>query len=205
MHSRSLVLALLLLAGLLGGIEPALAHKVKVFATVEGTVLSGYVYYPGGGKAKNVPVRFLDPHGVSLGETTTNDEGEFRFTATVRVDHRIVVDTGEGHRAEFTVPAADLPESLGTPVAAAPVAPADPRPAASVPANPEAVATGPTAEALQELIEKAVARQVRPLREQLDAYEAKIRWHDMLGGIGYILGLAGLSFYLLVRRSPPTG
>lgn len=189
---------LLGLAGLLAMIEPALAHKVKAFATVEGTVLSGYVYYPGGGKAKNIPVRFFDPHGVSLGETTTNDEGEFRFTATVRVDHHIVADTGDGHRAEFTVLATDLPASLGTPAAAA--IPAEPPPAAPVPANPAAVTTGPTVEALPALIEQAVARQVRPLREQLEAYEAKIRWHDVLGGIGYILGLAGLSYYLLARR-----
>lgn len=41
-------------------------------------------------------------------------------------------------------------------------------------------------------IEQAVARAVRPLREQLALERERARLRDVLGGIGYILGLAGL-------------
>ena len=35
-----------------------------------------------------------------------------------------------------------------------------------------------------------------PLREQLDQYEEKTRLHDVIGGLGYIVGLMGIAFYL---------
>lgn len=50
------------------------------------------------------------------------------------------------------------------------------------------------------LVEEAVARQVRPLREQLLAHEERVRLRDILGGIGYILGLAGLVLWWHARR-----
>ena len=56
----------------------------------------------------------------------------------------------------------------------------------------------PTASSLdlQQQIETALARQLRPLREQLDAWQEQIWLHDILGGLGYIIGLAGLAYGL---------
>ena len=42
--------------------------------------------------------------------------------------------------------------------------------------------------------------QVRPLQEQIQHYENKIRLHDVVGGIGFIVGLAGVSFYFAGKR-----
>ena len=56
---------------------------------------------------------------------------------------------------------------------------------------------------LEDMVERAVARHVRPLRRQIEAYEHKIRLHDVLGGIGYILGIAGILFFVRARRSAP--
>jgi nickel transport protein len=52
------------------------------------------------------------------------------------------------------------------------------------------------------MVEQAVARQVRPLREQLIAHQDRIRLQDLLGGIGYILGLAGLVLWWRSRSGP---
>jgi nickel transport protein len=52
------------------------------------------------------------------------------------------------------------------------------------------------------MIERAVARQVRPLREELMAAQDQARLHDILGGIGYILGLTGIALWWRARRSP---
>jgi nickel transport protein len=59
--------------------------------------------------------------------------------------------------------------------------------------------------ALEAAIERAVARQIRPLREQLIAAEDRIRLQDILGGIGFIMGLTGLALWLTSRRrsGPP--
>ena len=50
-------------------------------------------------------------------------------------------------------------------------------------------------------LEAAVARQLRPLREQLDGYENSIRVRDVMGGIGYLFGLAGLIVMLKHRKA----
>jgi nickel transport protein len=49
-------------------------------------------------------------------------------------------------------------------------------------------------------LEAAIARQIRPLREQLDAAESRIRLHDLMGGIGTIFGLFGCWAWLQSRR-----
>jgi nickel transport protein len=38
------------------------------------------------------------------------------------------------------------------------------------------------------------------LHEELRAYEDRTRLRDLLGGVGYILGVAGIAFYLLACR-----
>jgi nickel transport protein len=54
---------------------------------------------------------------------------------------------------------------------------------------------------LEELVEGAVARRLRPLQRELTDFKESARFHDILGGIGYIVGIAGISFYFLgVRR-----
>lgn len=174
----------------------AMAHKIKVFATAEGTVISGYAYLTGGTRVKDALVRVKAADDTLLGETTVDSTGTFRFEAKQPIDHRIIVDAGGGHVAEFTVKASELTgmDTAGTASIAA---------AADNATSEEPSSVSLSTATLQTLVDKAVARQLRPLREQLDAYQAETRWQDILGGIGYILGIAGIAFYLLARRQTP--
>ena len=194
------VLFAVLVALLSGG--SAFAHKLKVFATAEGTRICGYVYFPGGGRAKAVKVEVLGPAGTKLGEATTDGKGEFTFEARVRCDHTLVADSGDGHRATFLLEAAELPDALPTP--GGPKAEDAPKPSAAGPA-PRPVPQAPLAPELTQMLDEAVARHVRPLREQLERYEEKRRLHDILGGIGYIVGITGLAFYFLGARRRKEG
>ncbi|SBW06640.1 conserved exported hypothetical protein [uncultured Alphaproteobacteria bacterium] len=173
MIRRILVVCLLAFA-LFGGASEALAHKMKVFASADGAEISGYAYFGGGNRAVGVRV-VATADGAQAFAGTTDAEGRFAFRAARRADHLIVVDSGDGHLAQTVVPAADLPEAAQ---------------GASV----------PVAADVEALVEHAVARQIRPLREQLDAYEEKVRWHDVLGGLGVIFGVAGLSYGLAMHR-----
>ncbi|MBC7908010.1 MAG: hypothetical protein H7Y60_14875 [Rhodospirillaceae bacterium] len=49
-------------------------------------------------------------------------------------------------------------------------------------------------------IEAAVARQIRPLRLQIDAMEERARFSDIMGGIGTIFGLFGIAAWIAARR-----
>ena len=172
------LLALLLLA------SPAQAHKLKLFVTTEGPASIGSAYFSGGGKAMGIGGVIQAPDGTVAGEVKTDQDGAFRFTATTRMDHTISMDSGDGHVATAQVTAAELPPSL----------PAGPS-VTTVPATAIAPAVGDL-----DAVEAAVARQIRPLRQQLDAYEDKVRLHDILGGIGTIFGLFGVAAWLSARR-----
>ena len=148
---------------------PAQAHKLKVFATVEGAEIVGTAYFAGGGKAMGAEGRLLTADGAEEARFVTAEDGGFRLKAPAGVDHTIVVDAGDGHVARASLTALE-------PAAA---------PASGQP---------------MDAVEAAVARQIRPLREQLDAYEERVRLHDLMGGIGTIFGLFGVFAWVRSRR-----
>ena len=195
--ARWLLSALLLLIAFPASL--AFAHKLKAFGFAEGAAIHGSVYFSGNVAAQGVRIQVFDPDGALLAETTSDDDGRFTITARRRVDHRIVADSGDGHRAEYIVPAHELPPALPGPATSATSGAAQ----ATEPADPPAgvsAGVGPPAE-LEGMIERTVARQVGPLREQLDAFEHRVRWHDVLGGLGYILGITGIGCWLIARRN----
>lgn len=164
---------------------PAQAHKLRLFVTVEGTALVGSAYFSGGGKAMGGAGMAQAPDGSVLERFATAEDGSFRLTARARMDHILSVDSGDGHVATVVVAAEELPASL-------PMGPASRGRDAAAPDLPPG--TG------MEAVEAAVARQIRPLRQQLDAYEDKVRLHDVLGGIGTIFGVFGIAAWIAARR-----
>lgn len=181
--SRSVVTFVLPL--LLAGVSHA--HGLNLFAAPEGDAIKGSVYFASG-PAKNITVKVFGPDDALLGETVSGEDGAFLWTPPQRCELRFVAETMDGHRAEFVVGASELSESLPE---AAPVV-AEPAPASAAPQAPPPADAAPKEADLQQLIESAVRREVRPLRAQLDALEHATRLRDVLGGIGYIVGVAGL-------------
>ena len=170
----------------------AQAHRLNIFASTDGAAIKGTVYFQGMIPARAAHVAVFDPKGALVTEMLTDDDGRFAFVAGQRVDHRIVVDLEDGHRAAFVVPAAQLPPALPPGSPAGEVSASTPAAAKPIPKAAPA--------AIEAMVDAAVARHVGPLREQIAAYENKIRWHDVLGGIGYIAGISGLACYVLARR-----
>ncbi len=171
--------------------SPALAHKFHVFATVDGRTIQGEVYVRAGEPVREAKIELLDAAGRKLGETVSDDEGRFQFTASTRQDHRLVARAGEGHAAEYTVTADELPADLPDAVAASSVA----KPAG---ASPGAVRPGGRASADERL--DSIQRELVQLRKDLAHANQRIRLQDVVAGIGYILGLMGLAFYFLGLR-----
>jgi nickel transport protein len=192
---------------------PAYAHKLKLWASAQsGARIEGYAYFPGGGRAPGAKVEVFDPAGRRLAECPTDNQGAFAYDAPYRCDLEFRADSGDGHAASMTVTAAELPETLP------PFPGADaqaPPPSSGDTSNGRkftrrggpAVAPGngdlPVA-ARSPAGQDALARQIAQLREQLNAYEDKVRLRDVLGGIGYIAGLAGVVLYFKgrARRNP---
>lgn len=176
---------------------PALAHKLKLFATVEGTIIRGRVYFAGDSRAKGIRITVQGPAGEPLAEAVSDEDGRFAVDARERVDHHLVADSGDGHQARFVVAAADLPPGLPE------------RPGRNVVADVPTIAPSsaqrdqppaPAAAEIEALVDRAVARHVRPLAERLVALEDTLRWRDILGGLGYIAGVTGVACYVAARR-----
>jgi len=176
--------ALCLILGLTLAASPVCAHKIKVFANRIGDAIEGYAYYPGG-TGYHGTITLLDQDSRVLMETTTTADGRFRFDNAPRTVLTLVAASGDGHRAEFTLTSPTAHQTETPPLPAAPS-----REEKTLPDQAPSVA----------LIEEAVARAVQPLAEQLERHEERTRIRDILGGIGYIVGLFGL-FSLFKRRS----
>jgi len=96
--------------------------------------------------------------GNVLATTTTDDAGHFRIEAKRRVDHRIIVDGGDGHVATYTIRADELPDSLF-------LSPPTPLVQAGEGSLPALSAPGTD---WRTFIDQSIARQIRPFREQID-------------------------------------
>lgn len=153
----------------------ASAHALHIFALTDGQHLLGRAYFGENLPAVREEVMLYGERAELVAKTQTDDMGRFVFELPKRQDYTVIIEGMEGHRAEHHLAAQEIPENT------VPNLPAD------------------SAE-LQTLISKAVRQEIQPLREQLDRYSLRIYWHDVLGGIGYILGLSGLFFYFQAKR-----
>ena len=169
---------------------PAHAHRLKVFATVADGVISGYAFFVGGGRPRGAVLVITDGTGAEVNRGTTGDGGTFSWRPPAPGLFKISVDAGDGHVATATLGQ----ERLGGGVPAPP-------PGGATVAAPECPAADPGLAALvEQAVDRAVAREVRPLLEGFAAAEDRIRFSDVVGGLGAILGLAGLGMWLSARR-----
>mgnify|MGYP006295030885 FL=1 len=202
--------------------DPALAHKLNLFAAADGRRIQGEVYFAGGAKATDVPVLVQNAAGEVLAELRSGADGGFAYQAEAPVTHRIVAETPDGHRATWRIGAGELAAAFPQATAPADSSNGGSKPATSGAGSHSGAGTGgaraggsddqphsppPTADAdlaldpaLAAAIERAVARQVRPLREEALAAREAVQLRDVLGGLGYILGLAGLGLWWRCRR-----
>lgn len=191
-----LLFFLLLMGAFATGPGPAWAHRVTVFAWVDGDMVFCESSFAGGRPVKNGEILVEDQKGSLLLSGRTDDRGEFSFTAPQKSEMTIVVNAGEGHRGEWKVRAEEFgmePES--------PDEDAGPE-AGETKQKPMQVPENADLEALvQKAVEQALDKKLAPLKRQLAlAGREKTGLAGILGGIGYILGLVGLAAYMDFRK-----
>lgn len=172
---------------------PVFAHNLILEAYPFGDEIAGEAFFSDGVMVGETVVDIFGPEGEKIGEAKTDEYGSFTFTPTQKVDHILRVDAGAGHVAEVRIPAGGLPGGVsdaaapaGQNIEPAPVAEAAPAPAID--------------STLASQIGDAVRNEIRPLRQELAVYSARSSYPVILGGIGYIVGLAGLAYLLMALR-----
>lgn len=177
----------------------AKAHRLKVFAQADGALVRGQVYFVGGAKAINAAVRIKISDGQLLAELRTDAEGRFSYQLSRPDDLLIEADSGDGHEASWPIKAQELaPAFAGLDQGKAPAEAQ--QPASSAASHSGTQVAGDVQTPSMAELELAIARQIAPLREELSAAGDERRLQDIIGGLGYIFGLAGLALWWKSRR-----
>lgn len=178
----------------------ALAHKVTVFAWVEGDTVYTESKFSGGRVAKDARIEVYNAAGEMVLEGRTDDQGKFDFRPPHPEALRIVLIGGAGHRNEWQVAAEEF---VGAPtkVPTATDVTAAPGPAQVSPASVVGeVAVNLSPADLQALVEQSLDKKLAPILHRLGNLDQGPSLSDIIGGLGYILGLVGLGAYLHSRR-----
>jgi nickel transport protein len=180
-----------LLAGLffLLASGPLFAHKISVLGWVEEDTVFIEGYFSGGTKPRDAELQIFDPDGNILAEGRTDDNGEYSFKVPAVTTLRVHLNAGAGHQAECEIPEEEIR--------------AEAEATSPVSGNGEGAATGSINEAaLRKIVSSEVNKQLKHFANQMKSAEAGAEpsLTDILGGIGYIIGLVGLGMFFNYRR-----
>ncbi len=207
MKRLNLVFSLLVLLVALG-VSPVEAHKVRIFAYCEGDTIMGETAFSGGRTPKNAEITVTDAaSGKTITTCRTNDHGEFSFPVPARardqrLDLKLILHAGEGHRGEWLLKAEDyLDEGNGDSETRA----TPPEKAATEsPAPTEKTETVKNLDEQQisRLIEQALDRKLGPIKRLLlENQDRGPTVQDIIGGIGWLIGLAGIAAYFKAKKN----
>jgi nickel transport protein len=177
---------------------PAQAHRVNVFAWVEGGTVYGEAAFSGGKPAVNSLVAVLDAAtGEELLSLSTDAEGKFSFPVPKAAkergsDLKIALQAGMGHADMWVVKAAEFGAARPEGASKSPTITADSAKAAKAISQAQLDELSASVRAL----ERQVGEMAQILARQSDAGPGL---REILGGIGYILGLIGVAAYVRSR------
>ena len=177
----------------------ASAHKVMIFAWVEGDTVYTESKFSGGKRVKKGDVMVYDLKGNRLLKGKTSEQGEFSFKIPEKTAMKIVLLAGIGHRAEWTVP---LEEIQGIASETSEITTNHSTIAKEPDKQTQSVSvTNLSPDDIQLAFEKALDKKLKPVMKKLaESQEHGPTVKDILGGIGYILGLVGVASYFHYRR-----
>jgi nickel transport protein len=180
------------------------AHKVNVFAWVEGDTVFVEGYFPGGKKSQDSLVEVFNSAGTKLLEGRTNKKGEFSFKIPEKTDLKIILTSSMGHKNDFIVPASNFQEVESSPSSPAQSFAESARDSSAHPADLsqlEGMIDKALDRKLAPVIDKALDRKLAPVIKLIrDTRKEGPTIAEIVGGIGYIFGLVGVAVYFSNRK-----
>ena len=156
--------------------SPVFAHKVNIFAYKEENEIKTESYFSDGTLAKNSKVEVYNKEGKKILDGKTDEKGEFSFSIPDEEGElRMVLLASMGHRAETVISVEG----------------------ASGEEQEEITAEE---EKLKRIVNRAVENAVFPVIKMLEEERKRIRFVDIVSGLGYILGISGIAFFLYKRK-----
>ena len=183
------------------------AHNVTVFAWVDGDTIHTQSKFRGGKRVKNAPILVYDFKDVLLLEGKTDGKGMFSFKIPQKTALKIVLKASMGHLAMWKLRA----EELGETESKTAVQPTGIK-------APLAIDSGSTGiqknvdvfgstkislerREIEEIIDASLDKKLQPITQMLaNAMNQEPGFTEIMGGIGYILGIVGIALYFSNRK-----
>lgn len=175
----------------------AQAHKVNIFAYAENGMVHTESYFSDGRGAMNSTVEVFEVSSKRLLLTGKTDKnGEFSFKIPQATDLRILVTASGGHKNEYFLSGDEVRAALGRVKASGKL------PSEKVEKNnnqtfPKMMIEIDSSQ-LEVLLTQVVEKETAPIMKKLLRMEEQMHKptiQEVLGGIGYILGLMGIAIY----------
>ncbi len=168
-------------------------HRVNVFCWVEGNQVKCEAKFTPGGPVKGGEIDvFSQQTGERLLTTKTNLKGQASFPIPKDAiknhwDLKVVCNAEMGHKNFWVVRSDELSASEPS--------------SGSVEQAAPPVGIAISQKDLEDLISRTMNRELAPIKKELaELSQDRITVQDVLGGLGYILGLAGIAFYILGKK-----
>jgi len=217
--SRGARISLLLLVLILATAASVQAHRVIIFAWVEDGTVYTESQFPGGAPVQGGEIEVRESSGETVLTGITDEEGIFSFdldTLEEPTALKMVLKAGMGHQAQWELPLAEVAAAMGRMSSSSGGAGAEKVDAAadrqqdfetSFAGRDVARTAGQQAgcldaAAVQALVEASLDKKISPVMKRLLAMEEAmaIGLDDVMAGIGYIFGLAGVAAMVYSRK-----
>ncbi len=192
---------------LISGVKITYAHKVSVFAYSENGIIYTESYFPDGTPVINGEIKVYDSKGKLLVSGKTDKDGLYNFKVPKIDDLKIVCLASMGHRAEFILKRDDIvvSENAGSKGYTEEEKSGEVINNGNTDVNdkmgPKGVYSNLTENEIRKIVEEEVSKQLKPIARGI----AKLQENrpgptEIIGGIGYILGLVGIAMYFASKR-----
>ncbi|MDL1968703.1 MAG: hypothetical protein LWW97_09205 [Deltaproteobacteria bacterium] len=188
---------------------PAFAHKVSIFAWVEGDTVYTQSKFSGGKRAKNSSVIVFDSDGNKLLEGKTDNNGEFSFKIPKQTALKVVLKASMGHMSEWKIPLEEINHEA---VSNNSEPESDIKVSYETSSRSQTINSGIDLSALskshensrqeiKKLIDESLDRKLAPIMNMLaDSYGGAPSLTEIISGTGYIFGLVGVAMYFTSRK-----
>lgn len=171
------------------------AHKVSIYAYAENGMIYSESYFIDGTRCKNSLVEVFDEkNGTKLLEGRTDEEGKFSIKIPKVTSLKLVLNASMGHRAEFTISENEVREAMDIkgqkPEAQSQKSSPSPK--------KETIKPSISNTEIEAIVENVLDKKLQPMLRMLvklqeDAGKPGIT--EIIGGIGYIIGILGILAY----------
>lgn len=159
------------------------SHKINIFTYKEGRKIFVEGYFTDGTPAKNSLIQVYNEKGEKIIEGKTNAEGIFSFDIPNCKNIKIFLTGDAGHKISTEM---ELKKEIKSEKIEK--------------RKDEKVNTKIDEEKLKEIVEESIEKEIVILMKEIEKEKQKIRISDIIGGIGYIIGIFGIYCYLKGRR-----